>query len=200
MGQRLNLEIRRNTDDDMPIANAYYHWSGYTESALELARYAADTYLELKDMKLSELNCAVAMLKSTGSGFPPDANGTSNYEKARREIDPSFFTDATSRNEGLTAIYLDDMSNIDSWAETFCTIYLEYESVSLSGVMFYEGGEDTYKKEYKDSDDYLPVIALPVAPYDPVDIPFAHIDSMQTFLAGVDRFFVYDNAVFSKIY
>lgn len=33
MGQRLNIEIMKN---DKVLANAYYHWSAYTESALEL--------------------------------------------------------------------------------------------------------------------------------------------------------------------
>ena len=35
MGQRLNLEISRGKK---PIANAYYHWSAYTDSSYDLAR------------------------------------------------------------------------------------------------------------------------------------------------------------------
>ena len=39
MGERLNLEIRYN---NKPLANSYYHWSGYTRSALELTENILD--------------------------------------------------------------------------------------------------------------------------------------------------------------
>ena len=35
MGQRLNIEIIEN---GKVLANAYYHWSGYTSSSLELTQ------------------------------------------------------------------------------------------------------------------------------------------------------------------
>lgn len=37
MGQRLNLEI---TIGENVLANAYYHWSGYTTSSLKLVESA----------------------------------------------------------------------------------------------------------------------------------------------------------------
>ena len=33
MGQRLNIEIKK---DSKVLANAYYHWSAYTSSALQM--------------------------------------------------------------------------------------------------------------------------------------------------------------------
>lgn len=35
MGQRLTIRIYQNHEQENPLATLYYHWSAYTESALE---------------------------------------------------------------------------------------------------------------------------------------------------------------------
>lgn len=47
MGQRLNIEIFNN---GQVVVNAYYHWSAYTRSALELTAKVISAY---NDMPLS---------------------------------------------------------------------------------------------------------------------------------------------------
>lgn len=37
MGQRLNIEIMEK--EEILLANAYYHWSGYTSSSIYLTQY-----------------------------------------------------------------------------------------------------------------------------------------------------------------
>ena len=46
MGQRLNIQFEievPNSGEAKVLANAYYHWSGYTSSAYELVKMIADS-------------------------------------------------------------------------------------------------------------------------------------------------------------
>ena len=46
MGQRLNIQIEANdtnTNETKVLANCYYHWSGYTSSAMELVKEIVDS-------------------------------------------------------------------------------------------------------------------------------------------------------------
>ena len=49
MGQRLNIEIVKNNVDDLPLANAYYHWSGFTRVAFSLASIIMDSLKDTPD-------------------------------------------------------------------------------------------------------------------------------------------------------
>ena len=46
MGQRLNIQIEMDipeSSESKVLANAYYHWSGYTSSAYELVKLIVDS-------------------------------------------------------------------------------------------------------------------------------------------------------------
>lgn len=64
MGQRLNIEIWNN---GQVLANVYYHWSGYTSSALALTRKVVDGINKTvcDDDRLR----AVWLLQNTGAGL-----------------------------------------------------------------------------------------------------------------------------------
>ena len=44
MGQRLTIQIFKNTLETDSLATIYYHWSAYSESALEELRDFYDAY------------------------------------------------------------------------------------------------------------------------------------------------------------
>lgn len=53
MGQRLNIEIM---DSGMTLCNCYYHWSGYTQTALDITQklvnlIQANPYARERDKK-----------------------------------------------------------------------------------------------------------------------------------------------------
>jgi predicted nucleotidyltransferase len=64
MGQRLNIEI---IEDGKVLANAYYHWSGFTRASLEL------TYIILEATKRINYNDrlvnAIKLLEVTKAGL-----------------------------------------------------------------------------------------------------------------------------------
>ena len=67
MGQRLVINI---TDKDgKSLANAYYHWSGYTNSAASTLMDMLDNYDELKEQYKDKKELAIRLLEETGAGL-----------------------------------------------------------------------------------------------------------------------------------
>ena len=65
MGQRLNIQFEDNTG---VLANAYYHWSGYTSSAMLLTNQIISSDL-IDDTSISNKVKAVKLLELTGAGL-----------------------------------------------------------------------------------------------------------------------------------
>ena len=68
MGQRLNIQFENNTG---VLANAYYHWSGYTSSAMLLTNKIISSDL-IDDTSISNKVKAVKLLELTGAGLTRD--------------------------------------------------------------------------------------------------------------------------------
>lgn len=71
MGQRLNIEIVKNGEI---LANAYYHWSGFSNCAIDLTEKIIEKfeytkkYLVEKYIKNQDLLFAIRLLEITGAG------------------------------------------------------------------------------------------------------------------------------------
>ena len=64
MGQRLNIEIRK---EDKVLANAYYHWFGYTSSSLQLT---SEILKNIDNVNFdNDVAKAVKLLEVTGAGL-----------------------------------------------------------------------------------------------------------------------------------
>ena len=92
MGQRLNLSINKN---GKVLANCYYHWSGYTNSAMEKARQALDILEEQEEIGVKE---AILALQETGAGI--DAKNAQNYVEPDETIHRNDGIIATTEDEG----------------------------------------------------------------------------------------------------
>ena len=64
MGQRLNIEIKEN---GTTLANAYYHWSAYTDSSLELTEHILKN-IDSVEHENSTVK-AIKLLETTGAGL-----------------------------------------------------------------------------------------------------------------------------------
>ncbi len=64
MGQRLNIEVHY---DGELVANAYYHWSAYTSSSLNLLGKVIEAYQNRTE--INKLKVAVEILQATGAGI-----------------------------------------------------------------------------------------------------------------------------------
>lgn len=153
MGQRLNLEIVEGKE---VLANAYYHWSGYTNSSLELANIIINkiitSNINFNQRYFKENNIlASELLELTGAGVnDEEQNNIDNscYE----EIKNHKFKKATNRNDGLLSICDKGINETRKWAEHTCIIDIQDMSVDISDL-FYIKTKEEYKTECKEYEE-----------------------------------------------
>ena len=141
MGQRLNIEIKINGEVQ---ANAYYHWSGYTSSAIKLTEQILlqrEDFLDRIEPKLS----AIRLLETTGAGLTPE-----ELEKAKEEYSEVTFGKCNGRNSGLIAISKDGIDETRIWEEARVTIDFDEETVDFNVWSIWD------KEEYLDYHEKLP--------------------------------------------
>ena len=159
MGQRLNIEVVSN---ERTLANAYYHWSDYTGSAIELTKTALLEYEYYKnDVAMDQVELAIRMLEATGAGV-------NDPERLRIKRTPALWhydiQPSVNRNEGLLCITEAGIKETELWEEGRVTINIDDKTIAF-GVYFDEGTYDEWvlsfgyeadeaKREY----EKLPVI------------------------------------------
>lgn len=138
MGQRLNLSINSNGE---VLANCYYHWSGFTASALTLVKKVlCDKLLRKKDVKIDR-NLAVELLINTGAGFL----NTDCYS-LENELPNYLLVSAKDRNSGIIEIEEKGIKETEYWAEQTAIIDLENKTVDVR-EMLWEVDEEVYEVE-----------------------------------------------------
>ena len=135
MGQRLNIQIEANdidTNETKVLANCYYHWSGYTSSAMELVNEIVDSGIYHLDI-LDPVEKAIRLLEATGAGLTEDEL-TDTYNTPKYNL-------ATSRNDGLIAISEKGIKGTVAWEESRVTINLTTGSINMSDMVYDETDE-----------------------------------------------------------
>ena len=131
MGQRLNIQIKANnptTNETVVLANCYYHWSGYTYSAMELVNKIVKSGVYNLDI-LDPVEKAIRLLEATGAGLAGDEL-TDTYNTPKYKV-------STDRNLGLIAISEEGINRVADWEESRVTINLTTGSINMS-AMFYD--------------------------------------------------------------
>lgn len=169
MGQRLNIEIFNN---GQVVANAYYHWSAYTRSALELTAKVISVY---NDMPLSsdEKERVVWALQATGAGLPDDEKQVAT-DKGFTNL-----TNFISRDEGIIAITHKGIQETRHWEEERVTIYLDEQRVDFD--VWLKQPKWEYNKDCEDNDqpDFKD---LPVIEWNLNDIKFKDFQLFKSFI------------------
>lgn len=142
MGQRLNIEIK---NQDKVLANAYYHWSGYTSSALELIQLILES-LEKVNFENNVIK-AIKLLEETGAGL---VNEELEYAKKIFESKNIFFSEGISRNEGLISITEEGIEKNRYWEESRVEIDLVNKTIKFDAV--FKISIEEYQEEYVDED------------------------------------------------
>lgn len=130
MGQRLNIQIQRG---ETILANAYYHWSAYTESSLELLKMIHEKWEKLSTIE-NDVIRAVRLLESTGAGL-------TDKESAYSSILGEGFLPwriADNRNNGLIAVSPEGIAETNDWAEGGAIIDLDDAMVSFDVFYAYD--------------------------------------------------------------
>jgi hypothetical protein len=133
MGQRLNIQFEDNTG---VLANAYYHWSGYTSSAMLLTNKIISSDL-IDDTSISNKVKAVKLLELTGAGL-------TIYE-FNDDFPSHLYKESKDRNEGLIAISKEGIEETQSWEEARVTINLDTNKINFR--TYWESDHDDYDPE-----------------------------------------------------
>lgn len=149
MGQRLVVTVY-GTDNER-LANGYFHWSAYSDSAAEVLNNMVDVDGKAREAAtingvLDEVLYAIKMFEFIGAGIHKDEIGT-----VQEKYPDIQFIEAQDRNDGLVAITEDKMDDFMNWAEgtveinpitqtVFFNLYYTVEDETED--MFYESGAD----------------------------------------------------------
>ena len=132
MGQRLNIEIVKNGD---VLANCYYHWSGYSNCAINLALEIIVKFDYIKEYKLDDpvknidLLFAIRLLEETGAGV-------TNIEETKEILGNELIklNKCNNRNDGIIGIKKEDIENTRYWEEGRVTIDIEKETLDFDVI------------------------------------------------------------------
>lgn len=142
MGQRLNLEIR---DNDKVLANAYYHWYGYTGSSLDLLKIVVEKYRNAD--AIGGVKLAVELLSATGAGF-------NDEEVERVKKIPEFagieLQPAVNRNEGLLAITQEGIEETQRYAEE--TVIFDIGTEEIDFGLYFGYDKDDYIERFSEEE------------------------------------------------
>lgn len=148
MGQRLALEVDFENET---LANAYFHWSAYTRSALDLLLKIAKYAEAHKDINPRQL--AVMALMETGA-LPNE----SDREEVARILDQDIedVNVAVSRNDGLLGVSQDSINDTKRYAEGIATLIINDDGTFCGDMdMFgtYENFEEVLEVMDLEEDD-----------------------------------------------
>ena len=138
MGQRLVVNIVK---DNIVLANSYYHWSGYTDSALCITVDCIKRFAETKYE--DDIEKAIDMLYATGAGMElAEENNKVFFEhKAKNPFFSIPFVKGTDRNSGLIAIAKDSITESQNWSEG--DVFIDIGTKTVDFRVLYEVDKDS---------------------------------------------------------
>lgn len=135
MGQRLNIEIKNS---EGVLANAYYHWAGYTSSSLELTKQCIE-FIKEKNPG-NDLKAAIKVLEATGAAFGAPAWGNAVSEGLVKGA----FKGCADRNSGLIGAAISDIKETRTWEEGRIEINIEDRTFDFKCA---------HENEYREDDE-----------------------------------------------
>lgn len=144
MGQRLNIEIVKN---GKVLANSYYHWSGYSNSAVNMVVQIIQEYEYIKKYKVEkyiknqDLLLAIRLLEETGAGLN-DIDMTRNILKD--ETMNLKLKKCQGRDEGIIGITQKDIEETRYWEEGRVSIDIENKKIDFGVINEYTEEELNY--------------------------------------------------------
>lgn len=179
MGQRLVITVRKEKKD---IAKIYYHWSGYSDSALEETK-ALLKEIDTKEENIKKLQLSIIRAcESMGGGIDGGA-GSKEFSYVRNIFPNVNFKGDPNRNFGLVALSENDMEEIQRWSEENIVIDLDYNRIYNSVFYEYHSLEE-YEAE---TDQNADSVSCYESDIDISDFRVEYIDEVIDFISFVIR-------------
>ena len=150
MGQRLNIEIVKNGEI---LANSYYHWSGFSNSAINLTIEIINNFEYIKKYRVEEyikkqdLLFAIRLLEET-------AAGVNDIEKIRKILEDKTMNlklkPCKNRNEGIIGVTKEDIEETRYWEEGRVSIDVEKKTIDFNVMNEYT--IEQFREDYDEED------------------------------------------------
>ena len=179
MGQRLVITVRKEQED---IAKIYFHWSGYSESALEETRsLLKDIDTKEENIKKLQLNI-IRACESMGGGIDGGA-GSEEFSYVCNMFPNVNFKGDPSRDFGLVALSERGMSEMQCWIDENIVVDLDCNRIYNSVFYEYHSIEE-YEAETDQSADSVYCYESDI---DIADFRVEYIDEVIDFISLVIR-------------
>lgn len=175
MGQRLNIEIKRK---NKVIVNSYYHWSGYSHSAIHLTAAILNTINNTDaSLFINDKIYATCLLATTGARIMDDQlKYAKKYGFTDNELD--LLTKGVNRDDGLISLRPKYQKDFRKWEEARVSIDLDSRTVNMR-YAFLEYTTEQYEKYHGVDPSNFRKLSMPIN-----RIPF---DDFSAFLSFADR-------------
>lgn len=188
MGQRLNIEF---IVKDETIVNCYYHWSGFSDSAM---RHTKELIHHLQDYDFSNLPeeeikfIVIRALEDFGARLEER-----DIEEARKLYpERKFSNEGIDRNEGLIGITKQSMDNTRGWEEARVNIDLTDRCFDIEGI-FYYSDEKEIKDFYDHTDEEVEDFKKNLFKIPTERIGFERVDEIEDYVNNMN-YIEYDKA------
>ena len=134
MGQRLVIQNftpfqKENQEDILPTNAIYYHWSAYTESAIEeikqLKRKVENYYDQFYDSTTNKLDFFNLACLNAVSGIAPQYKKSVTY--IEKLLEKTYDSSNVNRTDGMIGFTEDDINHIQYWSEGTVNIYSVFD-------------------------------------------------------------------------
>lgn len=134
MGQRLVIQNftpfqKENQEYILPTNAIYYHWSAYTESAIEeikqLKRKVENYYDQFYDSTTNKLDFFNLACLNAVSGIAPQYKKSVTY--IEKLLEKTYDSSNVNRTDGMIAFTEDDINHIQYWSEGTVNIYWVFD-------------------------------------------------------------------------
>lgn len=179
MGQRLVITVRKKQED---IAKIYFHWSGYSVSALEETRYLLE-YIDTNEEDIKKLQLhIIRACESIGGGIDGGA-GSEEFSYVCDMFPNVSFKENPNRNYGLVALSENDMEKIQRWSNGNIVLDLDYNRIYNSVFHEYHSLEEYEAYTDKSADE----VYCYESDIDIADFRMEYIDEVIDFIGFVIR-------------
>ena len=179
MGQRLVITVRKEQKD---IAKIYFHWSGYSDSALEKTK-ALLKEIDTKEENIKKLQLSIIRAcESMGGGIDGGA-GSEEFSYVCNMFQNVNFKEDPDRDFGLVALSENDMKEMQCWIDGNIVIDLDYNRIYNSVFYEYHSLEE-YEAETDQNADSVYCYESDI---DIADFRMEYIDEVIDFVSFVIR-------------
>ena len=177
MGQRLVIHAMV---DGKELANVYYHWSGYTFSAIQVVSNIIkldESYAHLRPGIEAEYeewrDYIVTLFGLSGAGYPASD---------KRSPMPGH-PQAISRNEGFIATDEEEMLYQTGWSEGDVMMYFDTQTVDFEVIFL----PDEFDFDFEDEDDHNDHNVFVIDSLESlISIPFDRFDALRAIPSDTD--------------